>query len=88
MNSLVVWTVVDIVALIAGLAVYLFIVGSQLTKVAGNLEDAADIVWQIKKDAELNRWTIDIIGHRELPAFLEREQENYRRALADIDLTK
>ena len=43
---------------------------------------------QIKKDAELNRWTIDIIGHRELPAFLEREQENYRRALADIDLTK
>jgi predicted GNAT superfamily acetyltransferase len=23
-----------------------------LTKVAGNLEDAADIVWQIKKDAE------------------------------------
>lgn len=43
---------------------------------------------QIKKDAEINRWTIDIIGHRELPAFLERENENYRRALADIDLSK
>jgi predicted GNAT superfamily acetyltransferase len=52
MNSLVVWTVIDIVALIAGLAVYLYIVGAQLTKVAANLEDAADLVWQIKKDAE------------------------------------
>jgi 3-keto-L-gulonate-6-phosphate decarboxylase len=46
------WTVLDIVALIAGLAVYLFIVGGQLTRVAGNLEEAADLVWQIKKDAE------------------------------------
>ncbi|CAB4342300.1 MAG: hypothetical protein F2839_05720 [Actinobacteria bacterium] len=51
-QSLIVWTVIDIVALIAGLAVYLFIVGTQLTRVANNLEDAADLVWAIKKDAE------------------------------------
>jgi putative tricarboxylic transport membrane protein len=43
---------------------------------------------QIRKDAEFNRWTIDIIGHRELPAFLEREHENYRRALAELGLEK
>jgi predicted GNAT superfamily acetyltransferase len=50
--SLTTWTVIDIVALIAGLAVYLYIVGGQLTKVAANLEDAADLVWQIKQDAQ------------------------------------
>jgi putative tricarboxylic transport membrane protein len=43
---------------------------------------------QIRKDAEFNRWTIDLVGHRELPAFLEREHENYRRALADLGLQK
>ena len=42
----------------------------------------------VKKDLELNYWTIGIIGHRDLPAFLEREQENYRRALADMGLLK
>lgn len=52
MSSLALWTVIDIVALIAGLAVYLYIVGTQLTRVAGNLEEAADLVWQIKRDAE------------------------------------
>ena len=51
-QALTTWTVIDIVALIAGLAVYLYIVGSQLTKVADNLEEAADLVWDIKKDAE------------------------------------
>ena len=43
---------------------------------------------QIRKDAEFNHWTIDLIGHRELPAFLEREHENYRRALADLGMQK
>lgn len=43
---------------------------------------------QIKKDLEQNYWTIDVIGHRELPAFLDREHENYRRALADIGMIK
>ena len=43
---------------------------------------------QVKKDLELNYWTIDIVGRRELPAFLEREHENYRRALAEMGLIK
>jgi putative tricarboxylic transport membrane protein len=43
---------------------------------------------QVKKDLELNYWTIDVIGHRELPAFLERENEAYKRALSDIGLLK
>jgi hypothetical protein len=52
MSSLALWSVINIVALIAGLAIYLFIVGSQLKKVATNLEESADLVWDIKKDAE------------------------------------
>jgi putative tricarboxylic transport membrane protein len=62
--------------------------------------DSAQVAWwdrsllsvmqseQIRKDAEFNRWTLDPIGHRELPAFLEREHENYRRALAELGLQK
>lgn len=53
MRTLIIWTVIDIVALIAGLAVYLFIVGTQLKKVAANLEEAADLVWKIKGNAEV-----------------------------------
>ena len=53
MSTLALWSVIDVTALIAGLAVYLFIVGRQLTKVAGALEEAADLVWEIKKDAEV-----------------------------------
>lgn len=52
MSSLALWSVINIAALIAGLAIYLFIVSSQLKKIAGNLEDSADLVWDIKKDAE------------------------------------
>lgn len=51
-NTLIVLTVIDIVLLIAGLAVYLWIVGGQLTKVADKLESCADVVWDIKKNAE------------------------------------
>ncbi len=43
---------------------------------------------QIKKDAEFNRWTIELIGFRELPAFLEHEHDNYRRALEELGLQK
>jgi len=52
MNAMQLWTVIDIAGLIAGLAIYLFVVGGQLKKTATNLEEAAEIVWQIKKDAE------------------------------------
>jgi hypothetical protein len=53
MTTLVVFTVIDIVLLIAGLAIYLFIVGGQLSRVADRLEECADLVWDIKKNAEV-----------------------------------
>lgn len=49
---MVVLSVVDIVLLIAGLAVYLFIVGNQLTRIATNLEECRDLVRQIGANAE------------------------------------
>lgn len=52
MNTLVVLTVVDIVLLIAGLAGYLYIVGTQLTRIAGNLEECSEIVDRIVANAE------------------------------------
>ena len=52
MTTLVVLSVVDIVLLIAGLAFYLYVVGGQLTRVATDLEECADIVWDIKANAE------------------------------------
>lgn len=52
MTTLVVLSVVVIGLLIAGLALYLFIVGSQLTRVAGTLEECAELVWEIKRNAE------------------------------------
>lgn len=52
MTTLVVLSVILIALLIAGLAIYLFIVGSQLTRIATLLEDCGDIVWKIKADAD------------------------------------
>lgn len=52
MTTLIVLSVVVIVALVAVLAAYLFIVGSQLTRVAGKLEECAETVWTIKANAE------------------------------------
>jgi len=52
MTTLVVLSVVDIVLLIAGLAFYLYVVGGQLTRVAGDLEECADIVWDIKRNRQ------------------------------------
>ena len=53
MTTLVVLTVVDVVLLIAGLAFYLFWVGSLLTRIAGNLEECAEIVRTIVGHAKL-----------------------------------
>ena len=53
MTTLVVLTVIDIALLIAGLAIYLYIVGGQLTRVAEKLEECDDVVWDIKKNAEV-----------------------------------
>lgn len=52
MTTLIVLTVVDIVALIAGLALYLWIVGGQLNRIASNLEECNDLVAQINTNAE------------------------------------
>jgi hypothetical protein len=52
MNTLILFSVIDIVLLIAGLAFYLYVVGGQLTRVATDLEECAEIVWDIKKNAE------------------------------------
>jgi hypothetical protein len=51
-NTLIILTVVDILLLAAGLAIYLFIVGGQLSRVADRLEECADLVWDIKKNAD------------------------------------
>lgn len=42
----------------------------------------------LKKDLVINFWTIDLVGHRELPAFLEQERQNYRRALTALCMVK
>jgi len=51
MTTLVVLTVVELVLLVAGLAAYLWIVGTQLTKVAGTLEECNDLVAEIEQNA-------------------------------------
>ena len=53
MTGLVVFTVIDVVLLIAGLAFYLFWVGSLLTRIAGNLEECGQLVRAIVEHARL-----------------------------------
>jgi hypothetical protein len=62
MTGLVVFTVVDIILLIAGLAFYLFWVGSLLTRVAGNLEECAETVQVIAGHAKLIRPGVEHIN--------------------------
>ncbi len=52
MTLLVVLTVVAIALLIAELAIYLFVVGSQLNRVGLKLEGCAGVVWEVKRNAE------------------------------------
>jgi hypothetical protein len=52
MTLLVVLTVVAIALLIAELAIYLYIVGSQLDRVGSKLEGCAEVVWDIRRNAE------------------------------------
>ena len=53
MTGLVIFSVIDILLLIAGLAFYLFWVGTLLTRIAGNLEECAEIVQTIVGHAKL-----------------------------------
>jgi hypothetical protein len=62
-TTLVVLSVVDIVLLIAGLAIYLWIVGGQLQNVATNLEECSEIVQTILSDAEKIGPGVENINH-------------------------
>jgi hypothetical protein len=53
MNTMVLLSVIDIALLIAGLAIYLFIVGGQLKKIATNLEECAELVRTIRGHAKV-----------------------------------
>jgi hypothetical protein len=50
---MVVFTVIDILLLIAGLAFYLFWVGALLTRIAANLEECAELVHTIVGHAKV-----------------------------------
>jgi hypothetical protein len=53
MTTLVILTVVDIVLLVAGLAFYLYWVGSLLTRIAANLEECGELVRTIVGNAKV-----------------------------------
>jgi hypothetical protein len=53
MTGLVVFTVIDIALLIAGLAFYLYWVGTLLDRIGANLEECGEIVRKIVGDAKL-----------------------------------
>lgn len=52
MTTLVTFSVIAITLLIAGLAFFLFVLGSQLGRIATLLEECAELVWKIKGDTE------------------------------------
>jgi len=52
MTTLVTLSVIAITLLIAGLAFFLYVLGSQLSRVATLLEECAELVWKIKEDAD------------------------------------
>lgn len=63
MTTLIVLSVLDIVLLIAGLAFYLFVVGSQLTRVATNLEECNEIVATVVTNASVIERGVEQINH-------------------------
>jgi hypothetical protein len=62
-TTLVVLSVIDIVLLIAGLAIYLYIVGNQLARIATNLEECAGLVATIDRNAEVIQPGVEQINH-------------------------
>jgi hypothetical protein len=59
----IVLSVLVIVLLIAGLAFYLYVVGSQLTRVATNLEACADLVRTVERNASVIQPGVEQINH-------------------------
>lgn len=51
MTTMVVLSVFDVVLLIAGLAFFLYVLGTQLSRIATNLEECADLVQEICRNA-------------------------------------
>jgi hypothetical protein len=62
-TTLIVLSVVDIVLLIAGLAFYLFVVGTQLTRIATNLEESFEIAGTIVGNASVIERGVEQINH-------------------------
>jgi hypothetical protein len=62
-TTLIVLSVVDIALLIAGLAFYLFVVGSQLTRVATNLEESLEIAGTVVRNAAVIERGVEQINH-------------------------
>jgi hypothetical protein len=63
MTTQIVLSVLVIVLLIAGLAFYLYVVGSQLTRVATNLEACADLVRAVERNASVIQPGVEQINH-------------------------
>jgi hypothetical protein len=55
-------SVVDIVLLIAGLAFFLYVLGTQLARIATNLEECAELVRTIVRNAEVIRPGVEHIN--------------------------
>lgn len=62
MTTMIVLSVLAIVALVAVLAIYLYVIGSQLTRVAGTLEECGDVVREIVANAEPIKGGVDHIN--------------------------
>lgn len=62
MTTLVILTLVDIVLLVAGLAVYLFWAGTLLNRIAANLEESAGLVGEIAGHAEVIKPAVEHIN--------------------------
>ena len=75
---------IDIVLLIAGLAFYLFVLGTQLARIATNLEECAELVRTIARNAEVIRPGVEHINRtgrrrgRRAPAAV-RDGRGHRR---------
>ena len=63
MTTQIVLSVLVIVLLIAGLAFYLYVVGSQLTRVATNLEACAELVRTVERNASVIQPGVEQINH-------------------------
>ena len=62
MTPLVVLTVLEIVVLVAGLAFFLYWVGTLLTRIAGNLEESAGIAGQVVQNARVIKPAVEHIN--------------------------